>query len=132
MGTHIADPWAVGGGSADLWEFLLVSGTGNTPFWVKNMDSDPHMKKTLGGFHHQVAIQVTGQLPQRQSNRSWNYQPLADAMRVKVLEELETYISIRQNTVDQYIEAWPILDLFLEAEKSRGHWWQNHCGITRG
>ena len=44
------------------------------------------------------------------------------------LEEIETYISRRQNTVSQYIGTRPIFDLFLEVLQWMGkrvtrRWW---------
>ena len=46
------------------------------------------------------------------------------------LEELETYIFIRQNMVAQYIVTRPIIDLCLEADRQPGarlvqRWWKN-------
>ena len=38
------------------------------------------------------------------------------------LEEMETYISRRQNTSAQYISTRPILDLCLEAERRPRLW----------
>ena len=75
----------------------------------------PRMAKTLGGFYHRAVRQITVQLPWWRSERIWYYPPLTDAMREVMLEELETYISRRQNTVAQYITTWTILDLCLGA-----------------
>ena len=49
-------------------------------------------------------------------------------MRAEVLEEMDTYISRRQNTVMEQIATWPIFDLCLEAEQRTGsqvprRWW---------
>ena len=43
-------------------------------------------------------------------------------MRESGLEEMETYISRRNNTVAKFIATRPILDLFLEAERRPGSW----------
>ena len=53
-----------------------------------------------------------------------------------VLEEIETYISRRQNKVMQYIVTQPIIDLFLEAERSPGsrlpkRWWEQEGCFSR-
>ena len=37
------------GGGADLGEFLLGGGPGNAHFQLGDVDSEPHMAKTLGG-----------------------------------------------------------------------------------
>ena len=37
--------------------------------------------------------------------------PLAEAMAGSVLEEVETYFLLHQNTIDQYIATYTILDL---------------------
>ena len=129
MDTPIADPWAGGSVHTDFRAVLLGDGTGNTPFWVRNLGGDPRMAKTLGGFHHRVARGITGQLPRQQADGSWHYPPLADAMGEAGMEELETYIARRQNMVAQYIATRPILDLCPEAERCPGarvakRWWE--------
>ena len=45
------------------------------------------------------------------------------------LQEMETYVSRRQNTVAQYIATMPIMDLCLTAEQRPGprvamQWWE--------
>ena len=55
--------------------------------------------------------------------------PLGEAMREAGLEEVETYITQRQNTAAQYIATRPILDLCEEAERRPGagvskRWWE--------
>ena len=54
-----------------------------------------------------------GKLPWRQHYGSWHYPPLEDAMRMAGLEELDTYIVIIHNMVDQYINTRLFLDLCL-------------------
>ena len=43
------------------------------------------------------------------------YLPLDVEIKAVVLEEVKTYFLHRQNTVNQYIVTWTILDLCLEA-----------------
>ena len=55
--------------------------------------------------------------------------PLWAAIREAGLEEVETYITQRQNTVAQYIATQPILELCEEAERRPGarvskRWWE--------
>ena len=81
------------------------------------------MTKTLGGFHQRLAQRITVKLLWIQANRSWHYPPLVYAMIMAGLEELDKYISRRQNMVAQYISTCPIMDIFLEADKFPGHGW---------
>ena len=41
----------------------------------------------------------------------WDYPPLAAVMEEACFEDIGVYITRRQNTVAQYIETRPILDL---------------------
>ena len=54
-------------------------------------------------------------------------------MQVVGLEEKETYISRRHNTVVKYIVTQPILGICLEVEKRMGlrvpKWWWNQLGL---
>ena len=59
----------------------------------------------------------------------WVYPPLDDAMAEVELQEVETYVSRRQNTVAQFIATRPIMDLCLAAERRPGprvskRWWE--------
>ena len=87
------------------------------------------MERFLGGFHHSVAHRLTGQQMRKGQNGGWVYSPLEDAMAEARLQEVETYVSCRQNTVSQYIETGPIMDLFLAAKRRPGprvemRWWE--------
>ena len=74
------------------------------------------MQRVLGGFHHRVAHRLTGQKPQKVCYGGWVYLILEDAMAEAGLQEVETYVSRRQNTVAQYIVNRPIMDLCLVAK----------------
>ena len=57
-------------------------------------------------------------------------------MREVGMEEVETYILRRQNTVTHYITAWTVLELCLEVGQWPGarvlmRWW-NKAGIDLG
>ena len=57
------------------------------------------------------------------------YPPLEDAMAEAGLQEVETYVSRRQNTVAQFIATRPIMDLCLATEQRPGprvskRWWE--------
>ena len=72
------------------------------------------MEKTLGGFYHHMAKQITGNLFHKRADRSWHFPLLVEAMRTEKLEDLEIYLARRWNTVAQYINNRRILDLCLE------------------
>ena len=71
----------------------------------------PRMDRVLGGFHHRVARRLTGWQPWKGRGGGWVYPPLEDVMDEVGLQEVDTYISLRQNTMAQYIANIPIIDL---------------------
>ena len=56
-----------------------------------------------------------GRQPWRGKDGVWTYPPLEDVMVEAGLQEVDTYVSRRQNTVSQFIATRPIMDLSLEA-----------------
>ena len=78
------------------------------------------MKSALGGFHHRVARRLTGQEPRKGQYGGWVYLPLEDVMAEAGFQEMETYLSVGQNTVAQYIATIPIMDLCLAAKRRPG------------
>ena len=68
--------------------------------WLMN----PCMGWALGGFQHMVARRITRRHPWKLQDESWEYSPLEEAIREDVLEEVEVYFLMIQNTVAQYIE----------------------------
>ena len=92
--------------------------------WVLKL----RMQRVLGRFHHKVDHRLTGQQLQKVRDIVWFYLPLEDGMSEVGLEEVETYVSCRYNTVEQYIMTKTILDLCLEAKRRPGPivemlWW---------
>ena len=84
--------------------------------------------RVLGGFHHRVARGMTRRQTWRGQDGVWLYPPLEDAMVEAELLELETYVSLRQNTITQFIKTRPIMDLCLSAQRRPGprvanQWW---------
>ena len=77
----------------------------------------PRIKRVLGRFHHRVACRITVSQTQKVRYGGWVYPPLEDAMVEAGLQEVETYVSLRQNTVAQYISARHIMDLCLAAKR---------------
>ena len=96
---------------------------------VRRCGDDPYIGSVLGGFHHRVASRLTGRQPWQGRDRVWVYLPLDDVMAEVELQEVETYVSRRQNTVAQFIASRPIMDLCLAAERRPGprvskRWWE--------
>ena len=52
----------------------------------------PHMGWFLGGFQDQVAPRLTGRLPQRRSDRRWDYTLIYLAIEEAEFDLMETYI----------------------------------------
>ena len=94
-----------------LQVYLLGGNPGNATFQVRGMGGDPHMAKILGGVHHRVAQCITGEIPHIRTNRIWRYPPLEEAMIMSGMEEFDTYISRRHNTVGQYIATLTSMDI---------------------
>ena len=61
-----------------------------------------------------------GRQPRKGWEGGWVYPPLEYAMVEAGLQEMETYVSDRQNTVPQYIATRPVMDLCLVAKRSPG------------
>ena len=60
----------------------------------------PHrVGRTLGGCHNRLALRIAKIQPRRDIMGRWVYPPLDEAMTTVGLEELETYVLQRHNTV---------------------------------
>ena len=59
----------------------------------------PPIRRFLGGFHHKVARRLTGRQHRLGRDGLWIYPPLEDAIAEAGLQEVETYVSRRKNTV---------------------------------
>ena len=89
--------------------------------WVMN----PQIGRVLGGLHHRVAHRMTGRKHRQGRDGVWIYPPPEDAMAEEGLQEVETYVSSRQNTVAQLIATRPIIDLCIAAEQRPRPWVSN-------
>ena len=69
MDTPIADPWAGGSVHTDFRAVLLGDGTGNTPFWVRNLGGDPPYGKDPGGVPPPGGERDQGATPPATSQR---------------------------------------------------------------
>ena len=57
------------------------------------------IEKALDRFQSRAVRKITGRKPQRRKNRSWDYPPLAGALREALMVGIRTSITRRQNTV---------------------------------
>ena len=80
----------------------------------------PRIGSTLGIFHHRVARILTVRQLRRVIDGRWGFPLLAEAMEESVLQEVETYVSSRQNIVAQFITTSPIISLCLVVERCPG------------
>ena len=74
------------------------------------------MQRVIGGSHHRLARRLTRQQPRKGQDGVWVYPPMEDVMAESGFQDVETYVSHRQNTVAQYIAARPIMDLCMVAK----------------
>ena len=89
----------------------------------------PQIGNALGFFHNKVIQRLTGQMPHRRVDRVSKYPPLGDVMVTAGLQDIETYIYRRQNTVTQYIVTRTIMDMCIAAGRHLGTqilgmWWE--------
>ena len=56
-----------------------------------------HIGRTLGRFHHRVVCILTGRKPKRRLDGTWYYPPLEKAMAGSGIQEVESYVALRQN-----------------------------------
>ena len=69
-----------------------------------------------------------GRQPRKGQDGGWFYPPLEDVIEKLGLQEVEIYVYRSQNTVTQYIDTRPIMDMCLEAKRRLGplvtlQWW---------
>ena len=69
---------------------------------------------------HRLARRLMGRQPRQGVEGVLKYLPLDYTMTEAVLQEVETYISRRQNTVAQFIVTRIIMNLCLAAERRPG------------
>ena len=105
-------------------------------FVAENWVVYPRIRKTLGRFHHRVALRMILMRLRQDSKVRWFYPPLEAAMTEVGLREVETYVLRRQNTAAHYIETRPILDICLAVEQQPGahvtrQWW-DQAGLDLG
>ena len=61
-------------------------------------------------------------MSQQNGDGTWAYPNLEEAMEEAGMQDVDTYIASRQNTVVQFIVTRPIMDLYLAAARRQGAW----------
>ena len=89
----------------------------------------PRMERALDSFQHRFVRRITESHPRRQRGGSWAYPPLEEAMGGSCFGGISKSITMRQNTVAQYIATRPILDLCERSTRRPGamvyrRWWE--------
>ena len=77
-------------------------------------------RRTLGLFHHRVALCLAGIQLKQNTLRRCKYLHLVASMAASGLEEMETYVLHVQNIIDQYIVTRMVMELCLAAELQMG------------
>ena len=72
--------------------------------------------RNLERFHHMMARRLEGMQTKWYMAGWWEYPPLDGEMSEVVIEEVESYVFHRHNTIAHYIMTCPILELYLTAE----------------
>ena len=101
-------------------ELLCRSILGGTLYGSEMWVMSPRIGKTLGGFHHRVVRILTRWNPKKRLDVTWGYPPLTEVILYAGIQEVDTYIARRQNTVTQFIATSPIMDLCVLATRSPG------------
>ena len=88
----------------------------------------PIMERALRAFIHGAARRLTGIQPRRGRDGKLSYPSLEGSMKEAGLTNVRTYINRRHNTVAQYIDTRPLLDLCKGATQREGarvtlRWW---------
>ena len=129
MGPAVSGADQGGSGCPDLREDLRGGGSGGHALRVENVGNDTTHPEGFGRILQQGARRLTGRQPQRGRDGGWVYPPLEEAMAEEGLQEVEIYVSRRQNTAAQFIATRPIMYLFLAAARRPGQGWPIGDGI---
>ena len=86
-----------------------------------------YILRVLEGFHHQVAIRITGMTARRTTSGEWECPPVAEALDTSGIWPIKEYIQRRQANVAAQVDCHPIYELCAGAERvpgtSRFMWW---------
>ena len=113
LGREVADARTMGSIYVSLFRAVLLYGSET---WAMTS----YIGRVLGIFHHRVARRLIVQQPWRVRDNRWVYPLLTEAMEEEVLQEVDTYVSFRKNTVAQFIATMPIMDLCMSGYRRMG------------
>ena len=112
--------WVGGGQLMDLHKFSKAVIQANLLFGSETWVMTPRTGRNLGGFHHSVALFITGMNPWRYIAGKDIYPTLDAEMEEIGIEEVDSYALLCQNSIAQYILTRPIMELCLVAERTPG------------
>ena len=86
--------------------------------------------RILEGFHVRVARRMTGMMPKKRSDGSWEYPDLAEVPKAACLHTVCEYSQVWMHMVMKFMSVRPIYKFCREAERNWGsgshlYWW-NH------
>ena len=121
-GREGADPKVTGKFYKAVAQAVLLFGAET---WVLTQ----RMEKFLDRFQYRVARRLTGKHPRRNTDGSWDYPPLEEALGEAGIEGIRKSVTRRQNRFAQNILTRPILDLCesatrLPGERLSWRWWE--------
>ena len=86
-------------------------------YWSETWVMTLRIERVLDGFHHKLDHRLTRRQHWIGREDGWVYSPMEKTIVESRLQEVETYVSHRQNTVAQFIATRPIKDLCLAAAR---------------
>ena len=75
------------------------------------------VRRTLGRFHHRMALWLEKMYPNQTGSSRWIYMTLDEANKSVGMEEVEMYVLCLENNAAQYITAQPIMELCLATKR---------------
>ena len=109
------------GGSEGVGSLFQVSSPGGVAAW--GIDVGPDHQD--GAVSKSLSSQVCAEAQHKASKEAhgggnWDYFAPAAEMAESVSKDIRTYVTRRQNTVTQYIETRPIMDICKETKRIPG------------
>jgi hypothetical protein len=68
----------------------------------------PTMRRGLEGFHTRAARQMTGMMPEKDSDGNWSYPSTAEVLEKAGLHTVDHYITVRRATILNFLSERPI------------------------
>ena len=77
----------------------------------------------MGGFHHRVALSMTGRQNYQGLDSVWVYPPLESVIEDAVLQEVDTYVSRQQKKSHSLLQPGPLWICVWCRSWGRNQWW---------